>query len=91
VDHSTTTVLRGANGSLPGTTGALLLERLCARTSNLTTVLHLVGSLAGSCALGDNYLVHKGHIGLDIEKLSRKIDRARLLTRGVEDVNCAHP
>jgi hypothetical protein len=87
VHHSTTTVLGGANRTLTGATGSLLLERLASGTGHFTAVLHLVGSLAGSGKLCDDNLVHQGNVGDHIEHLCGQINRTGLLSSLVENVN----
>jgi hypothetical protein len=91
VDNSTTAVLRGANRTLTGATGSLLLERLTASTRNLTAALDLVSSLASCCELSNNHLVHQGHVGDNVKDVSGQLDGAGLLAGCVENVNrCSH-
>ena len=88
MDDATTAVLGRADRALTSATGSLLLERLAAGTGDLAAALGLVRTLARGCELGDDDLVDERNVGLDVEDLGGKVDRADLLARGVDDVEC---
>ena len=74
VDNATAGHVRGADGTLTGTAGTLLCERLAACTGYFGAVLGLVGTLAGSSELSDNNLVQQRHVGLYVEDLCRQVN-----------------
>src|SRR5690606_34035481 len=87
VDDAAAGELRGAQGALAGTTGALLLPGLLAAASHLGAGLGLVRALAGRSLLGDDHLVDQGHVGLHVEDRRRQLDGAGLLAGRVEHVD----
>jgi hypothetical protein len=86
VDDPTAGHLGSTDRSLTGTTCPLLLERLATGTRDLAATLGLVRSLARCCALGDDDLVDKRNVGLDVERLGGQIDAADLRALRVDDV-----
>src|SRR5699024_12385754 len=87
VDDAAAGELRGAQGALTGTTGALLLPGLLAAAAHLGARLGLVGALAAGRLLGDDHLVDQGHIGLHVEDRRRQLDGAGLLAGRIEHVD----
>ena len=88
--HTTTTPVRGADRTGPGTTGALLAPRLCATTGDLGTGPGALGARATGGELGGDDLVHEGHVGLDAEHGILELDAASLGTGHIDHVDGCH-
>jgi hypothetical protein len=88
VHDATTAHLGSTDRALASATGSLLLERLAAGSGHLAATQRVVRSLASRGALGDDDLVNERDVGLHVEDLGGKIDRADLLSLGVDDIEC---
>src|SRR5665811_398575 len=81
---------RCSGRTLTGAAGALLLVRLATTTAHLATRLGGGSALAGRGELTDNHLVNQGDVGLHVEDVVRKVNRAGFLAGGAENVNGRH-
>ena len=87
VHDATAGHLRGADRTLTGTTGSLLLERLAAGTGDFTAVLGLVGALTGRSELRHDDLVDQRNVHLNVEDLRRQLDGTGPRAGRVENVD----
>ena len=82
--------LRGADGTLAGTTGALLTPRLLAAAANFATGLSVSSALTQAGAIGTHDRVHHVDVRLDAEHGVVQLDGFNRLARDVFDVNSSH-
>ena len=82
--------LRGADGALAGTTGALLAPRLLAAAADVAAGKGVAGAGTPRRTLSAHNLVHDGHVRLDAEHGSGKLGVAGLLTACVLDLDSRH-
>src|SRR5665647_2916750 len=90
MDDTTADELRCSARALTCAAGALLLERLATTTAHLAARLGGGRALTSRGKLTDNHLVNQGDVGLHVEDVVRKVNRAGFLAGGAENVNGRH-
>src|SRR5215204_4905813 len=90
MDGSTADILRCADRTLPGATGAFLPVRLLPTPTNLTATLGGVGSLPRRGKLRHHYLVDERNVGGHIEQVGGQLDGSSLGAARIKNIDCAH-
>src|SRR5690606_29950568 len=87
VHHSTAGELRGADGALAGSSGALLPPRFATTAADLAAGFGRGVTAPRRGELGHDDLVDQWHIRLDVEDFYRQLGATGFLTIGADDVN----